>query len=127
MLQWQTQYLANAREIIRLSGIPQADGPQALRQAVEDRRGCTLELVAENNRLVREYLFPMLETVTRAPDDIFENLQAFAAALTAEEQEFLTLFRSTGALRADERAALNATIRNAIDLYLSTRTPGEHK
>lgn len=84
MLQWQTQYLANTREIIRLSGIPQADGPQALRQAVEDRRGRTLELVAENNRLVREYLFPMLETVTRAPDDIFENLQAFAAALTAE-------------------------------------------
>ena len=74
-------------------------------------------------------MLPELAAVLGVPvGDLLGGEEASGiAALTAEEQEFLTLFRSTGALRADERAALNATIRNAIDLYLSTRTPGEHK
>lgn len=86
MLQWQTQYLGNVYEILRLNGVPQADGPQALQEAVEDMRRRAIALAGENSRLIRENLFPVLETVTRAPDDIIENLQEFAGALTAGER-----------------------------------------
>jgi hypothetical protein len=41
--------------------------------------------------------------------------------LSAEEQELLTLFRATDGLSVEERAALTETIRNTIDLYISTR------
>jgi transcriptional regulator with XRE-family HTH domain len=41
--------------------------------------------------------------------------------LSAEEQELLTLFRATDGLSEKERAALTETIRNTIDLYISTR------
>ena len=41
--------------------------------------------------------------------------------LSAEEQELLTLFRATDSLSVEERAALTETIRNTIDLYISTR------
>lgn len=44
-----------------------------------------------------------------------------APALTAEEQELLTLYRATGSLSERERAALTETIRNTIDLYLAAR------
>ncbi len=48
-------------------------------------------------------------------------------ALTAEEQELLALFRSTGSLSERERAALTETIRNTIDLYLAARRGDEKK
>ena len=44
-----------------------------------------------------------------------------SAQLTAEEQELLALYRSADALTAEERAALTATLRSTIDLYLSIR------
>ncbi len=44
-----------------------------------------------------------------------------AQVLTAEEEEFLALFRSTGKLSERERAALTETIRSTVDLYLAAR------
>lgn len=41
--------------------------------------------------------------------------------LTAEEQEFLALFRAAGVLSDKERAALTETVRSTIDLYLAAR------
>ncbi|MBQ8859490.1 MAG: hypothetical protein IJ012_06870 [Clostridia bacterium] len=48
-----------------------------------------------------------------------------AARLTAEEQEFLSLFRAAGDLSERERAALTETIRSTIDLYLAARRGGK--
>ncbi len=41
--------------------------------------------------------------------------------LTAEEQEFLALFRATSSLSDKERAALTETVRSTIDLYMAAR------
>ena len=46
--------------------------------------------------------------------------------LTAQEQEFLTLFRATDGLSERERTALTETIRNTIDLYLASRRAKPH-
>ncbi|MBQ8174656.1 MAG: hypothetical protein IJ009_04560 [Clostridia bacterium] len=42
-------------------------------------------------------------------------------SLTAQEQEFLALFRATSGLSDKERAALTETVRSTIDLYLAAR------
>lgn len=44
-----------------------------------------------------------------------------APALTAEEQEFLALFRAASGLSEKERAALTETVKSTIDLYLAAR------
>ncbi len=44
-----------------------------------------------------------------------------APHLTPEEEELLSMFRAAGSLSESERAALTATIRNTIGLYLSAR------
>ena len=44
-----------------------------------------------------------------------------APALTAEEQEFLALFRAASGLSEKERAALTETVKSTIDLYLTAR------
>lgn len=41
--------------------------------------------------------------------------------LTAQEQEFLALFRATSSLSDKERAALTETVRSTIDLYMAAR------
>ena len=47
--------------------------------------------------------------------------------LTAEEQAFLSMFRAAEGLSERERAALNETIKNTIDLYLASRGTGHGK
>ena len=42
-------------------------------------------------------------------------------ALSAEEQEFLALFRATSGLSDKERAALTETVRSTFDLFLAAR------
>lgn len=42
-------------------------------------------------------------------------------ALSREEQELLTLYRAADSLTEGERNALNETLKNTIDLYLSSR------
>lgn len=54
-----------------------------------------------------------------------EEEDGSAARLTAEEQEFLSLFRAAGDLSERERAALTETIRSTIDLYLAARRGGK--
>lgn len=44
--------------------------------------------------------------------------------LTPDEQALLALYRSADGLSDEERAALNATLRNTIDLYLASRPGG---
>ena len=49
-----------------------------------------------------------------------------AVHLTAQEQEFLTMFRAAEGLSERERTALTETIRNTIDLYLASRKAKPH-
>lgn len=42
-------------------------------------------------------------------------------ALSASEQQLLTMFRATSGLSEREKAALTETIKNTIDLYLASR------
>ena len=55
---------------------------------------------------------------------LIEEEDSGAARLTAEEQEFLSLFRAAGDLTERERAALTETVRSTIDLYLAARRGG---
>lgn len=56
---------------------------------------------------------------------LIEEEDSGAARLTAEEQEFLSLFRAAGDLTERERAALTETVRSTIDLYLAARRGGK--
>lgn len=56
---------------------------------------------------------------------LIEEEEGGAARLTAEEQEFLSLFRAAGDLSERERAALTETVRSTIDLYLAARRGGK--
>ena len=56
-----------------------------------------------------------------------EEESGAGASLTAEEQQFLSLFRATSGLSDKERAALTETVKRTIDLYLAVRGEGEGK
>ena len=56
---------------------------------------------------------------------LIEEEDSGATRLTAEEQEFLSLFRAAGDLTERERAALTETVRSTIDLYLAARRGGK--
>lgn len=78
---WQQDYLDNTARILSLSKLPQAQSPQALRRTVERFQAETEALVEENTALIRRYLFPRLETVTRADDQAIASLRQFADRL----------------------------------------------
>lgn len=79
---WQQEYLNHIAEIGSLRKVPEAADPQALEAAVRNRQDRIRALARENAELIRENLFPVLESVARADDETIADLLSFAGQLT---------------------------------------------
>ena len=79
---WQQAYLDHIARISFLRKMPSGSSPAEMQTAV---RNCQEEirlLALENAALIREHLFPVLESIVRADDQTIAELQAFAQRLT---------------------------------------------
>ncbi len=79
---WQQAYLDHIARISFLRKMPSGSSPAEMQTAV---RNCQEEirlLALENAALIREHLFPVLESIVRADDQTITELQAFAQRLT---------------------------------------------
>ena len=80
---YQEKYLAHTREIAELSGLDRgiaSDSDDAVQKRHETENRI-LELRQENIRLLNDYLFPALDALLGAPEDVIEQLEGFADQL----------------------------------------------
>lgn len=79
---WQQAYLANIARISALRKIPPGGTPAEMEASVRSCREEIRLLALENAGLIREHLFPVLGSITRADDETIAGLHSFARQLT---------------------------------------------
>lgn len=82
MENWQEVYIQNIEKINALSFVPEAKTVQELQEKVTGQQAQARLLVEENSALIRDRLFPALESISRASQQELDTLSEFAQALT---------------------------------------------
>ena len=82
MENWQLSYIQSIEKINALSFVPEAKTAQELQEKVTAQQAQTRLLVEENSALIRDRLFPALESISRASQQELDTLSEFAQALT---------------------------------------------
>ncbi len=104
MQPYQEEYIANLKEISRLSVERNQDAPdfEAYLDGQRQRRDRMEQIVARNMSLLRENLFPLLDRLFEADDGQLRELEEFAGALFDGRSEL-----DTGLFRQIYRALLS--------------------